>query len=123
MAANEPEETDDRLRELGITNPSLSVAKGIDHLSIPKGAAVRTLSVVTKNDLPRVNLFYAVSNLTGWKWTEKSIERELEARASMARKGKRGRDDIVTIAQNQEEHKGALDTFRDKIKSFFSSGE
>jgi hypothetical protein len=112
---------DDRLQELGITSPSLSVARGIDHLSTPKGSAKRVLSVVTKQELTRFNLFYALAGLTGWKWLEDGVDNELELRASLARKGVRGRDDIVKIAQQQEEHKGALDSFREKIKSFFES--
>jgi hypothetical protein len=111
----------DRLKEVGLVTPSLAQATAINNLSNPESIAKRTLSVISAKELPRLNLLMALSDLTGYEWIKKSYDNELECRASMNRKGTRGRDDLVKICQGQEESKGALDSFKEKISSFFKA--
>lgn len=113
---------DERLKELGMVTPQLSKAKAIDNLSDPKGEASRTLTVVTTKEIPRMNLFGAIYDLTGYTWINKSMTNELHLRSSLSRRGKRGRDDLVNVALDKVEEKGALASFKEKISSFFSSG-
>lgn len=115
---------DDRLRELGLVTPQLSQAKAIDNLSMPKGKANRTLSVLGMGDLPRFNLLFGLFDLTGWKWMEAVATNELDLRDSLNRKKNslRGRDDIVNVCQPKEPPKGVLESFKENITSFFRSG-
>lgn len=114
---------DGRLAELGLITPQLAQAQAIENLSNPKGVANRTLSVLTIKDLPRINLLMALYDVTGYDWVKNSYENELHARSSLNRKGVRGRDDLVAICKSQDEQKGALDSFKEKITSFFRSGQ
>ncbi len=118
----QPITSDDRLRELGLVTPQLSQAKAIDNLSQPVGKANRTLTVLTTKDLPRFNIIFAIHDLTGWDWVRDAANNELDMRASVARKGKRGRDDLVNVCQPKDQPKGALETFKENITSFFRSG-
>lgn len=115
-------EQDDRLRELGLVTPQLAQAKAVDNLSNPKGVANRTLTVLTVKDLPRFNLIHAIYDLTGWNWVDKVANNEFNDRCSIDRKGVRGRDDLVAVCQPKDEPKGALESFKENITSFFRSG-
>lgn len=122
MAVNPLVSSDDRLRELGLVTPQLAQAKAVDNLSMPSGVANQTLSVLSVKDLNRFNMIHALAELTGWGWVRKIAVDELNDRCSVARKGVRGRDDLVTVAQGGKESKGALESFKENITSFFRSG-
>jgi hypothetical protein len=114
---------DDRLRELGLVTPQLAQAKAIDNLSMPKGKANRTLTVLNIKDVPRLNILLGIFDLTGWKWVENVANNEFDLRCSVKRKGMRGRDDVVNVCQPKEESKGVLESFKENITSFFRSGQ
>lgn len=115
--------TDDRLQELGLTSPQMAKGQAIGHLSKPKDEANKTLSVITTQELPRMNYLDALYDATGYKWIKKAVNNESLRRSSLARKGTRGRDDLVKVSlDNPQTQQGALASFKENVKSFFSSG-
>lgn len=113
---------DDRLQELGLTSPQMAKGQAIGHLSRPKDEALKTLSVITAKDLPRLNFLDALYDACGYNFVKKSVDNESLRRSSMNRKGVRGRDDLVKVSIDNEQKQGALASFKENIKSFFSSG-
>lgn len=115
---------EDRLTELGVSTPQMAQAQAINHLSNPSGKASRTMSVLDKSDLPRFQLIFTLASALGYGWLKEMGDIELDCRASLKRKGRRGRDDIVDVSRpaGLDEQKGALASFRDSIQNFFSSG-
>jgi hypothetical protein len=122
MAVNPLVSPDDRLRELGLVTPQLAQAKAVDNLSMPKDVANETLSVLEPKDLVRFDLIDALYNLTKYDWIHDIAKNELNKRCSLRRKGVRGRDDIVNVVQGSQQAKGALESFKENITSFFRSG-
>lgn len=113
--------TDDRLKELGMTTPQLSKAKAIDACSVPEGIAAKTMSNLDKSDLDKLDLMDALYEFTGYKFLKAAQNNILHEKISVKRKGVRGRDDTVRVAADQQESKGALDSFKDSVSNFFKA--
>lgn len=139
--------TEEIFEEVGIQTPDFSIAQSINKLSNPKGRATKILSNLKRSDVKRLTYMYSLQNALsfptkkqriimkkpeakaddikraeGYYFIIESAEHELDLHSSVSRKGTRGRDDLVTIAQeSKKEQRGVLASFKEKISDFFSS--
>ena len=104
---------EDKLKELGIVSPELSVAKAIDRLSTSDRIKMMS-SLKSRLEVRQLSMMYSFAEELGWGWLSAVADNMLQLYVSCD-KG-RGRKDIVTVVKQPAIPSGGGIT--DKIKSF-----
>lgn len=111
--------TEDKLKELGIASPQLSIAKAIEHLSSKE--RIKMLSVLRKEKMvSQLEMMYDMGTRFKWGFLNEGADNRLQLFCSL--KGLRAQQ-IVDVVKQPSEKIGVAGQLKEKISSFIKSGQ